>query len=672
MTFLQPLVLWGLPLILLPIIIHLLNRIRHRSQPWAAMRFLVSATRSSISNARLRQWLILLFRVLAVLMLVLFLSRPLAGGWLGWALAPAPDAVLILLDRSASMETQITGNRLSKREQALRSIAQAAKQFEESSHLILIDSALRTPQEIGKASSLKDLSLTAPTDTAADIPGMMAVALNWLLENHAGTAEIWIASDLQKSNWQPQDPRWQTLVAQFSALPQRVRVRLLALDQLAEPDRSISLKEMIRRAHPGQNELQFAVDIQANSRTAETIPITVNLDGTRTQKELRLEDQALRWRHKLSLGNKTAAGWGSFELPSDGNARDNAAYFVYGAETPLRAAIVNSEVESARVLQLALAAGTRGATSTVEILEPANLGRAVWEDDSLLVWEEPIPTGALAQKLRAFVEQGGVAVFLPPGRPDPQRFEGIGWGEVQSTAAEKPFRIARWEEDEGPLAKTDEGLSLPLRQTTFVRRQAIVGQKDVLAAFEDGVAFLSRQNLGRGEVYFCGSLPEAQWSSLADGPVLVPMFQRLLQAGGRRLQQAFAINCGELGAVDQARRWETVDAPTSKDIATQAGVYRSAERLLAVNRPISEDDPEVLDGAEAKRLFGPLSLQMLEERRTRSDALQGEVWRMFVFVMLLVLVGEGILMLPARAASSGQKARAGFPPASEPSIKPAA
>ena len=112
MTFLQPWVLLGLPLIALPIIIHLLNRLRHRPKPWAAMRFLVSATRSSVNQARLRQFLILLCRVLAVLMLVLFLARPLAGGWLGWALSPAPDSIIILLDRSASMEA-LNGESLS-------------------------------------------------------------------------------------------------------------------------------------------------------------------------------------------------------------------------------------------------------------------------------------------------------------------------------------------------------------------------------------------------------------------------------------------------------------------------------------------------------------------------------------------------------------------------------
>src|SRR4051812_47864656 len=147
MTFLQPFILWGLPLILLPVIIHLINRLRHRPQPWAAMRFLVSATRASTSHAKLRQFLILLFRVLAVLALLLFLARPLAGGWMGWMLSPAPDVVVILLDRSASMETKISPN-ATKREQAIQLISQAAKQYEGATHFVLIDSALRTPQEL--------------------------------------------------------------------------------------------------------------------------------------------------------------------------------------------------------------------------------------------------------------------------------------------------------------------------------------------------------------------------------------------------------------------------------------------------------------------------------------------------------------------------------------------
>ncbi len=158
MTFLQPWVLLGLPLVFLPIIIHLLNRLRHRPKPWAAMRFLVSATRSSVSQTRLRQFLILLFRVLAVAMLLLFLARPLAGGWLGWALSPAPDAIVILLDRSASMETSAGGT--SRRQHARRLQAVAARPFEQTTHLVWIDSATRSAS--GAIAPEKKAELASP------------------------------------------------------------------------------------------------------------------------------------------------------------------------------------------------------------------------------------------------------------------------------------------------------------------------------------------------------------------------------------------------------------------------------------------------------------------------------------------------------------------------------
>jgi hypothetical protein len=663
MTFLQPSVLWALPLVLLPVIIHLLNRLRHRSQPWAAMRFLVSATRTSVSQAKLRQFLILLFRVLAVLMLVLFVSRPLAGGWLGWVLAPAPDTILILLDRSASMETQINGT--TRREQALKLLSAAARDYEGTSHLILIDSALRTPQEVASAASFPGLSFTAATDTAADLPALLQSALNWLIENRAGTTEIWVASDLQASNWQPADTRWSRLVTQISSLPQKVRIRLLAFNQRPSANTSVAVRELVRRERADQAELSFVVDLErTDDQAAEPIPVAVQLDDTRSQVEVAMPGQSFRWRHKLALGPKRGSGWGKFELPADANLRDNTAYFVYGAETTLRAAVVTTDPQSARPLRVAAAAFVKGERRPADAVVPTALDAATWAEHTLVVWQGTLPEGSVADRLRSFVEEGGVVIFFPSGRAELQRFSGVGWSEVQPAESGREFRILRWDEEQGPLAKTDEGLSLPLPQTTFQRRQLIAGQKIVLAAFDDGTPFLSRQKLGRGEVFFCASLPKADWSSLADGPVLVPMMQRLLQAGSQRLQHASTIECGELSAADLNRQWVCVDATAPKDIRTQAGVYRSGERLLAVNRPASEDEPESLEIAEAQRLFGALPVQMLTERRVQTDALQGEIWRLFLFAMLVFLLAEAALILPGRRAAT--TAATGTPRGQEP------
>jgi hypothetical protein len=643
--------LLGLPLISLPIIIHLLNRLRHRPKPWAAMRFLVSATRSSISQTRLRQFLILLFRVMAVAMLILFLARPLAGGWLGWALSPAPDAIIILLDRSASMETRSGGT--SRRQQALNLLAQAARPFEQTSHLVLIDSATRSPQEVARADSLAQLSVAGPSDTAADIPAMLRAAFDWLIENRAGTAEIWIASDNQRSNWMPEDARWKSVIAQISGLSQKVRVRLLELNGAAEDNASIAVKELLRRPRGDQSELEMTLEIQRNRTAAASIPVTLTLDGQRSSTELKLDAQSLRWRRKIDLGSRREGGWGSFALPADGNSRDNTAYFVYGADVPLVAAVVSADRAGARDFQFA--AASRGG-EPAPLISPADFASASLDGKSLLIWQAPLPSGGDAERVKLFADQGGVVIFFPPEQADARQFDGISWGQAQNAESQEGFRVLRWDENEGPLAKSDEHLSLPLAQTSFMRRQAMAGQKESLAAFEDGAAFLTRHSTVKGEIYFCASLPDPAWSSLGEGPVLVPMLQRMLLAGAQRLQPVSAIACGELSAVDQAQTWTPVDTTEPKDIRSQAGVYRSGNRLLAVNRPASEDEPEIIDSEQARKLFGDLPVQTLQDRHLETGQLQGEVWRMFVFAMLLFLIAEAFLILPPRRVAPAHTA----------------
>lgn len=652
MTFLQPLILWALPLIFLPVIIHLINRMRHRTQPWAAMRFLLSATRSSVNQAKLRQFLILLFRVLAVAALVLFLARPLAGGWLGWAFSAAPDAILVLLDRSASMESLVAGGTVSGREQAIQLLAKAAREFEETSHLVLIDSATRTPQELAGAAGLVNGPLTAGTDTGADIVEMLQSALKWLIDNGAGTAEIWIASDLQQSNWRAEDARWKSFVAQLRSLPQPVRVRVLALNTSAEANASIALRDVLRRERPGRAEVHLVADVQKNRGTGqqEVLPIEVVADGTRTQVEMPLPGQTARWRHTVGLGEKKSGGWGSVALPADSNRRDNIAYFVYGAERALQAAVVAEEAGSGRFLQLAATSYGPTAAEMAERVGVSEAARLRVDNKSLWIWQGVLPSGEVAAKVRAFAESGGVVVFFPPGVPDTTQFLGFTWGEIGMAAADRPWRAGRWDEEQGPLAKTDEGFSLPLAQAEFYRRQEMVGAKPVLAEFDDGKPLLVRETAGQGELYFCASLPALSWSTLGDGPVLVPMLQRLLQSGGKRLQQVASVACGELSEGEMARRWTVVDSTEPKVPQLNAGVYRSGDVLLAVNRPVAEDEAGVLDAEQARKLFDQVPFQFFEEEKSRFQQLQGEFWRVFLFGMLLFLLVEAALILPGRRA----------------------
>jgi hypothetical protein len=98
-----PLLWWGLPLAAAPIVIHLINLLRHRKVPWAAMEFLLASQRRYRTQVLLKQLLLLALRVAAILGIVLALAQPRWKTALGRMLGGARTAHVVLLDDSYSM-----------------------------------------------------------------------------------------------------------------------------------------------------------------------------------------------------------------------------------------------------------------------------------------------------------------------------------------------------------------------------------------------------------------------------------------------------------------------------------------------------------------------------------------------------------------------------------------
>jgi hypothetical protein len=663
MTFVQPVMLFGLPAVLLPVLIHLLNRLRYRSQKWAAIMFLVSATRSSVRHARLRHYLILLFRTITVACLVLALSRPVIGGWLGMTLAGSPDTVLVLLDRSASIEATDSRTLKSKRSRALSLFAQAASQARHSSRFVLIENVLRQPQEIADLSALGALSIASATDTAADIPAMFRSAVDYILKNTPGNTEIWIASDMQKSNWRPDSQEWQSLNAQLSSLSQNSGVRVLSLCEPYGHNVGISLHDARRHSSADASELDLSLDLSRVSRNQETFPVIITLDGSRSQVEATMAGAALRLNRKLDISsNGGNGGWGKVEIPADENPRDNACYFVYGKQAKLRAVVVPDSDLAGKRIRLAIAPSQTRANRTCEVLQPENLAGAALQEQALFVLQAPLPAGQSADMVRAFVENGGVAVLFPPDVENAPAPFGLTWGKIETTPKKSPFRISVWDENDGPLANTDNGMNLPLAKLAIQRRQNIVSTNSALtdwhaaATYVDGKPFLLQRRIGNGQVFVCTSLPLLDWSNLSDGKVMVPMMQRMLALGGERLSQAQNAICGVWRPLNEQEAWTCVDTSESKDYRWQAGVYQSGAQLVALNVPSSENDQDFLGGDETRKLMPDVKVRVLEEFSSKNkEPTQSELWPLFICLSLLSMMIESGLLLSDRVMQRDEK-----------------
>src|SRR5437868_6553174 len=284
MTFLQPILLVGLPLVSLPIIIHLINQRRYQTIRWAAMMFLLAANRMSRGYARLRQLLILLFRMLAIAGLIFAVSRPLASGWFGRAAGGRPDTTIILLDRSPSMRQQGPGTVVSKLEAGRHQLARTLGVLG-SGRWVLIESTSNVPTEIESSDALRGLTAAEPAGTSADLPAMLEAARDYIRDNRAGRTEVWICSDLRQNDWNADSARWQALRDSFLELPQGVRFHLLAYPDVATGNVAVRVTNARRQQTTDGAELLVSLKLtrEGAADAKASLPIQFDIEGARSE-----------------------------------------------------------------------------------------------------------------------------------------------------------------------------------------------------------------------------------------------------------------------------------------------------------------------------------------------------------------------------------------------------
>jgi Aerotolerance regulator N-terminal len=649
MLFLNPLLLWGLLAAAIPIAIHLLNRRRHKTIPWAAMQFLLKATREARGKKKLRHIVILTCRALAIAALIFAAARPIISGLIGWG-GGSIDTVVLILDRSASMETKPGDGLDSRREIVIQKVRDAMANLGVA-RLVMIDSARGKPQEIASPDVLAEISATSSTDTAADFPALLSRAAEFLADT-TGRSEVWLASDLQLSNWQPDDDRWATARASLAALPQKPAIRILSLTGSAAPNTAIRLLGSRRSG----DEMLFDLEILRSSDspgTTSTLPLTTQLNGTKTTETLTIPGQSLRFQKRIALplGSDTGSGW--LSIPADGNTRDNSTFFAYGPARPTKSIVVAPAGEAADYLALA-AAPPGFANQSVQRIEPANFGSLTYDDVATILWAAPFPTGPAAEQISRFLASGGHVIFFPPGTPSEIAFLDLKWSPPTEAAAGKFFILKDWNHRDGPLRDSIDGTSIPAERLKAIRRQIPQGDSTSLARWEDGEPVMTRRIVERGTAWFLGSLPDYTWSNLGDADVLLPAVQRIITAGADRFDASYLTTVGTDSAQplpgETRTRLDDYGKPDPANAAYESGIFRLGERLLAINRPAQEDNPEILTREQLDQALDGTRYTLLDQAGQANDpSLSRDVWRAFLIAVLGFLISEAILCLPKKS-----------------------
>ena len=183
-----------------------------------------------------------------------------------------------------------------------------------------------------------------------------------------------------------------------------------------------------------------------------------------------------------------------------------------------------------------------------------------------------------------------------------------------------------------PIMRGLGSLAGALGQTRFRRTRPIaVGTGQVLARFGDGRPALVEHAAGAGRVLVLGTDLGIGWSDFPRRVAFVPFLHETL---------------GYLtSGVPRPREFLVGDQPA--DLADQPGAVMSADglRRLVINVDPRESDPTVVNAEAFVASVGTLSTT--DGRETPDVARAPEsgprLWRVFLMLMVLVLVAEGLL-----------------------------
>ena len=683
MTFLQPWMLVALPLVSLPIVIHLINQRRFQTVPWAAMRFLLSARALSRGYSRLRHWLVMALRMLAVAAVVFAVGRPLSRGWLALAAGGRPDTALVILDRSPSMAERDGAASDTKLATGRRQVAEALVTLGATRTLLLVDPD-RGPVEVADPGALESLPAAGASAAPADMPRLLEAAHDYLRSSGAGTTEIWISSDQRSNDWAIDAPAWGGIRDAFARLPQPVRFQLVAFEAAAAANVAVRVNAAVLEGRGDERRLSITVALARDAAAGPvTVPVTIEIGGASSTVDVPLsEREAVLANHAIPLGAATEPrGWGRVSIPADANAADNDFFFVFDEAPPRRTLVVAEEAAAARSLALAAEIPPeRGLAATATIVAPGALETSGLEDAALVLWQAPLPDGSDRAALEAHVARGGQVILLPPSRPEEtsdRTFAGVGWTAWREH--DPPVAPVTWRTDRDLLANTRSGAALPVGGLVARRTCGLAGDVVTLAGLPGGHPLLARAATSEVEgaagagpvrpvsnVAFLTTTAAPKDSTLAaEGVVLYCLLQRAIERGLLPLSNVRLVEAGgEAAAILRAgatpRRLSPPVAGAVTEPGWTAGVYALGDRLVAVNRPQAEDAATLVDDARIDEAFAGLALTRIEGQAGGTGRLVQEIWRGFLVAVILALVGEGLLCLPSplrpQTAAGGPRA----------------
>jgi len=680
MSLLMPLYIAGLAAISLPLIFHLIRRSPRGQVVFSSLMFLSRSPPRLTRRSRLDQWLLLLLRALAILLLAIAFARPFLRSQSALGVSGSQGRRMILLvDTSASMQRQGTWSAAMQRsEELLADLGPrdwVALYAFDSDVRVIVDfpREVTTPISQHRQQISEQLAQLSPGWQSTNLARALSRAAEDLkvladenLSSISAPLQIVLLSDMQRGS--------QVEALSGYEWPESVKLDIEPVMPVKAGNASLSLVADIRRRN-NREDLRLKVS-NSQDGESESFQVTwVSADGTSgVGTDVYVPPGESR---VIQIPEHTAEDLAYLQLKGDPHGFDNRLFLAPPRTETVRLLYLGNDqaADTEGALYYLQRAYADSALRQFEILDEIpgdHLSPVGVAGISLAVVTRPLDTveGALVQD---YLKKGGHLLYVASdtGCQD----------SIRLLLDDQQLELVEQQPDDyAMLADIDFGhpLFAPFRNPQFSSfnkihfwqyRQIQVAADNssrILARFDSGHPALLEQEVGEGVAWVLASSWQPVDSELARSTKFVPLLLEMLAASHQQILQLPQYDVGQAVALNRDARGKgdlVVETPRGDqlEIAQQQttftstsspGIYQLRSDTdaidFAVNLPPSEGDTTMLDETRLEQFGIPLGEQQTaeqqeqQERQMRDLELESKqkLWQWLISGALVLLIME--------------------------------
>jgi len=688
MIFSAPIFLYLVPLAGLPVVFHLILKQKKRTVVFSTLMFFHRTDPKLNSHRKIRQWLLLLMRILLIAFILLALSRPEFVTSMGLG---GKISVVAIVDNSASMsELSSYDNDKRKLEcatEGARKLILALESSADAAVILLVDEpAVPAADSLTSDTELllNSIDKIRPTAATGNAGSALARAFELLRASTTGGGAVHVFSDLQRSEWGRDLEQ-----AKAGGAPITVYFHKVESETRDEANVAIAAVQFPEEKVLPQHPYTIGLVLQNNSDTIANVRVnSIDNQGRKNTENVVVERGRAKTVEVETKPDEAGYHWIKAWVEGDGFSGDNEAGIgIFCEETAT--VLFGGTPDEFGVLPVALSPSGQGQFTgmVVKFSLPGQLSQTAVKEKPILIvttWAGLQSAPADSVWLRQYVENGGNLLVVPslrPGRRDGQLPDWLGAGikarEVYARGTGLEVLTERttfWNR----IREATANSKLESVSAYAFHPLALSGEFTPLLGVDFQKVVIAHRNLSKGNIYVSGTAFTSRWNTLPSSGLLVVIAQRMAVTGSSSEEErAISLVAGErprgiraqggevevLSLVGDSMDWKGKEQEIPA--FPRAGVYlvTAGDKKYCISVRASEKEglEKFVEGSEMPAM-GQIAHQILPydeavdfEQYHKGQARSVELFLFLLLLATLALLAEGWLGAPRLSRASQEK-----------------